>query len=271
MNDTPMHDHHDHHHHSSGTNWFLPLLVAAGIVLGFGGIVLLSRYAGPLPLSITQTTTNKQSTFDVQGESKILTVPDKAMINMGITVNESTVKAAQDKANGIINSVSDELGKLGVEKADIKTENYTLYPQYDYNAGQRIVGYNVNAMLSVSMKDFSKLNQAVDSATRVGANQISGISFTLSDEKRKEVEDQARQEAIDNAKEKAQKLASQAGMRLGRIINVSESPEGNKGLYPMAMDASMARTQGGGGGAPTNVEPGSTTFSYTVTLSYETN
>lgn len=271
MNDTPLHDHHDHHHHA-GTNWFLPFLVAGGIVLGFGGIVLLSRYAGPLPLSITQTTTNKQSTFDVQGESKITTIPDKAMINMGITVNESTVKSAQDKANGIINDVTTELGKLGVEKADIKTENYTLYPQYDYNSGsgQRIVGYNVNAMLSVSMKDFAKLNQAVDAATRVGANQISGISFTLSDEKRKEVENEARQQAIDDAKEKANKLAGLAGMRLGRIVNVSESPAMNKGLYPMA-EMAVARDAGGGGAAPTNVEPGSTTYSYTVTLSYETN
>lgn len=253
-----------------GMGVFLPFLLAAGMVLGFGGIVLLARYTGPLPLSITQTTTAKQSTFDVQGESKVITIPDKAVVSMGITVNENTVKAAQDKANGIINSVTEELAKLGVEKADIKTENYTLYPQYDYQGTPRIVGYNVNAMLTVSMTDFSKLNQAVEAATRVGANQISGISFTLSDEKREQVEKEARSQAIENAQEKAKQLSGLAGMRLGKIVNVSETPLGDKLMYPMMDAVAMGRGAGGGGGAPTNVEPGSTTYTYTVTLSYET-
>jgi uncharacterized protein YggE len=253
------------------SSFFIPLLTAVGLVLGFAGIVLISRVTGPLPLSISQTTTNKQSAFDVTGEAKIATIPDKAEVSLGITVNEPTVKQAQDKANTVINTITEELMKLGVEKKDIKTDSYTLYPQYDYQAGgQRITGYNVNAMVNVSLTDFARLNQAVDMATKAGANQISGISFTLSDEKRKEVENEARQKAVDDAKEKAQKLAAISGMRLGRIINVTEGQSNKIMPYP-AMDVAMARESGGGGGAPTNVEPGSTTFSYVVTLSYETN
>lgn len=253
------------------SGFFLPILVAVGIALGFAGTVLLSRVTGPFPLQISQTTTNKQSAFDVTGEAKISTIPDKAEVSLGITINEPTVKAAQDKANTVINAITDELTKLGVEKKDIKTDSYTLYPQYDYQAGgQRITGYNVSAMVNVSLSDFARLNQAVDLATKAGANQISGISFTLSDEKRKEVENEARQQAIDDAKDKAQKLASISGMRLGRIINVTEGQTPKMGIYPVAME-SMARDAGGGAGAPTNVEPGSTTFSYSVTLSYETN
>jgi uncharacterized protein len=242
---------------------------AAVVIVSTLGVILVTRVAGGPSLSINQISTNKMSTFDVAGESKISTIPDQAEVNMGITVNEGTVKAAQDKANSVINAINEQLGTLGVDKKDIKTENYSLYPIYDYQtgAGQNITGYTVNANLKVTMTDFAKLNQAIDLATGAGANQIGGISFTLSDEKKAETEEQARKEAIDNAKEKAEKLASLAGMRLGKIVNVAEAPSMPEYPYgPVMMDAKM----GAGGGAPTNVEPGSTTFTYTVTLSYET-
>lgn len=252
---------------SVNTPFFSLFTVALGITLGAAGMTLLSRFTGPLPFSITQTTTQKQSTFDVRGESKISTIPDKAVVNLGITVNEDAVKTAQDKANSIINAINAELGKLGIDKKGIKTENYTLYPNYNYDNGrQAITGYTVNATLTASITDFAKLNQAIDAATRVGANQIGGITFTLSDEKKKETETQARKEAIDDAKDRAQDLAKLAGMKLGKIVNVAEQPNFNIAPYEMALRSGM----GGGGGAPTNVEPGSTTFQYTVTLSYET-
>lgn len=215
-----------------------------------------------------QTTTQKQSTFDVTGESKITTIPDKAVVSLGITVNESTVKQAQDKANTIINNINAELGKLNIDKKDIKTDNYSLYPNYDYQQGQRITGYSINANLSVNLTDFSKLNQAIDAATGAGANQVGGIMFTLSDEKKKDVEHDARKQAIENAQEKAQSLSSLAGMRLGKIVNVSESP--NFQPRPYELMKATSDSIGGNAGVPTNVEPGSTTFTYVVTLSYET-
>jgi len=244
------------------------LLIAGAVT---GAVILVTRLAGGPSLSISQITTNKQSTFDVTGESKISTIPDQAEVQMGITVNETTVKAAQDRANTVINTINAKLGELGIEKKDIKTENYSLYPNQDYTpgGGQRITGYSVNANLVVTITDFAKMNQAVDLATQAGANQIGGISFTLSDEKRAETEKKAREEAIRDAREKATELAGLAGMRLGKIVNVMETPvnKGSYGLENMALDA---RAAGGGAGAPTNIEPGSTSFDYQVTLSYET-
>lgn len=240
------------------------------VAIGTALVMAIIRAMGGLSLSVNQISTNKQSTFDVTGESKISTIPDQAEINLGITVNETTVKAAQDKANKVINDINAQLAGLGVEKKDIKTENYSLYPNYDYqsSSGQRIIGYSVNASLVVTLKDFSKLNQAVDLATSVGANQIGGISFTLSDDKEAEIEREARQEAITNAKDKASELAKLAGMRLGKIVNVSETPNMSREAFAGPVMLDMAK--GAGGGVPTNVEPGSTSFSYSVTLSYET-
>lgn len=251
----------------------LALLVVATIGLSALAVIEITRFTGGPSLAINQTSTNKQSTFDVTGESKVNTIPDQANVTLGITVNEATVKAAQDKANTTINQIHTQLATLGIEKKDIKTDNYSLYPNYTYqpNEPQKITGYTVNTSVVITLHDFSQLNQAIDLATGAGANQIGGISFSLSDDKKADVERQARQEAIDNAKQKAQELAQLAGMKLGRIVNVSEMPNQSNVIYPMRSDLAMsAEAKGGSAAAPTNVEPGSTNFSFTVTLSYET-
>jgi uncharacterized protein YggE len=252
-----------------------PLITIVTVALMAGlstlAVIMVTRFVGGPSLSISQISTNKQSTFDVSGESKITTVPDQAEVRLGITVNESSVKTAQDKANSVINDINSQLGQLGIEKKDIKTENYSLYPNYDYSPGsvQRITSYSVNANLVVTLTDFAKLNQVIDSSTAAGANQIGGITFSLSDDKKAEVEENARKEAIDDAKDKANELAQLAGMKLGKIVNITETPAGT--MVPMYREARLAvDAQGAGGGAPTNVEPGSTSFSYTITLSYET-
>src|SRR3972149_10119626 len=65
---------------------------------GVGAAVVTSRMIGPLPFSVTQTTTQKQTTFDVTGKSELYTVPDEAEINVGANITQSTVALAQKEA-----------------------------------------------------------------------------------------------------------------------------------------------------------------------------
>lgn len=246
-----------------------------GILAAVVVILLSAKLLGPLPLSISQTTTSKQNTFDVTGDGEITTAPDRAQVSAGVQVNDASVAAVQDKGNKIITQITNDVTKLGVDKADIKTSNYSLYPNYDYRSGsQKITGYNLNVNLSITIKDFAKINDVIDTATRDGANQLGGVSFTLSDEKQRQVEDQVRTLAIQRAKEKADSLSRIAGVRLGKIVNIMEN--NNQAPRPIlynAKDTAIAAPVGLGGAAvaPTQISPGSTTFSMSVTLSYETN
>jgi len=245
-------------------------LVATATVLA---IVLITKYVAPIPLSISQTTTQKDSAFVASGKSSITTEPDQADITLGITSKETSLINAQTKANTIINNLTKQLTGLGIAAANIKTENYSISPNYDYTSPtQKITGYSVDISVDVTLKqtDFDKLNQVVDLATAAGANQVSGISFTLSDQKQKQILSQARQQAIDDAKQNATELARLSGVKLGKVINVSENPGSLPQPMPMykAMDA-MAPTSAGVG-TPTNIQPGSTLYNYSVTVSYET-
>jgi len=244
--------------------------VLASIVCTFVLAALFFRLIGPVPVSITQTTVQKDQAFQVTGEGTAPAVPDEAQISLGITVTKSTVKAAKDEANQIINQIGESLKKLGVGKEDIKTTNYSVNPQYVYQgtANPRVTGYTVNATLGVTFKDFDNLNSAIDQATALGANQVGGINFTLSDETRQKAEDQARQEAVRQAKQKADSLAKASGIKLGKLINVIESPGYTPG--PMPMYARAESLDSIGVGEPTQIEPGSQEVHLSVTLSYET-
>lgn len=247
----------------------LQALLVAGVTTA--AVILVTRQLGGPSLAINSTTTAKQSTFDVTGEAKLHPVPDQAEISMGITVNDSTVTGAQTKANTVISQLTTQLKNLGIQDKDIQTQNYSVNPNYDYSAGatQKIAGYNVNTTLRVTMTDFSKLNQAIDAATAAGANQVGGVSFTLSDAKQKETKDGARKEAIDQAKTNAATLAGLSGMKLGRIVNVSETQTNVGGPLPYAVNALSAQDSKAVG-VPTAVQPGTTDFNYQVTVSYET-
>jgi uncharacterized protein YggE len=241
------------------------ILTAAAVV---GGVILTSKVIGPLPLSISQTTTQKMGSFDVSGESELITVPDQAEVSVGITAREATVGAAQDRANSVINGITEAIKALGIKAEDIKTLDYSINPEYDYSSEFRpVIGYNVSTTLRIKTTDLAQVNQIVDTATANGANQVNGIQFSLSEAKNEELTSQARKEAIADAKENAEDLAQLSGMKLGKIINVYEQPPMD--YYPpmpygggvmMAKDAAET----------TNIQPGSTTFTYRVTLSYET-
>ncbi len=254
---------------TQGVATVLSALVLTAVIVGAG--VSLLRVLGPVPLSVSQTVTQKMSTFDVTGESEMVTVPDQAEVTAGIVVNETTVAAAQDKANEIINDINKAMDDMGIDKKDIQTQNYYVGPEYDYNNNgvDKIKGYSVSADLRIRVTDFEKLNEVIDTSTRLGANRINGISFSLTNEKEEEMLKQAREEAIEDAKDDADELAGLAGIKLGKVVNVYESRPMQPPYMPMYGRANVMMDMAAQKES-TQIEPGSATYTYTVTLSYET-
>lgn len=223
---------------------------------------LFLRFAPAIPIS--SVVTQKQNLFTVSGTGKVTVVPDTAVINLGITVSRPTVKSAQTEANSVINKVTTSLKNLSIPDKDIKTTNYFIYPQYDYQEDtNRITGYQVSVSLTVTVRDLEKINQVIDTATNLGVNTVSGVQFTVDEGRQKELLRQARDEAVKEAKDKAVGLSRSAGITLGRVVNIQESGPDFPGPIAFA-----ERAMGGGG--DTQVSPGSTDITSSVTLSYET-
>lgn len=233
------------------------------IVLFFGALFLYSKLVGPIPFSLISTVTNKTDVFTVAGEGKVVAKPDVAYISVGIEKTAATVEQAQAQINGVNKNIVDGLKKLGIDEKEIKTESYTINPNFDWAAGrQKITGYTAATNLSVKVKKIDQINAVVDTATAGGANQVGGIAFDVEDKEK--LQETARQDAVAQAKRKAEQAAKAAGFKLGRIINYSESAGGMvpQPLYNRA-EAKM------GAGAPTEMQTGSQEIKITVSLSYQ--
>lgn len=245
--------------------------IVAGVacsVLSIVAILLTARVLGPLPLTISQTTTNKQSTFDVTGMSEISVVPDNAEVTVGLEVVKPKVAEAQIQVNQVMSDLTTKLKAMGIDPKDIKTENYSVNPNYDYTAGsQKTNGYRVHSSLLINVKQFDKINSIIDTATAAGATEVGNVNFTLSTEKELDVKKQARKEAIDKAKHNAEELSGLAGMRLGKIVNVMEDIPYSPIMFDAKADLSRST---GELNQATNIEAGSSIYRYNITLSYET-
>lgn len=239
--------------------------ILISIPIFFLTLFVYTKVVGPIPFSVNQTTTNKTDLFTVTGTGKISTTPDIAKVTIGIQANGTTVKIAQDEMNRTINTVSDAIKKLGIDKKDIKTTNYNINPTYDYSNGkQKITGYNANTNLEITIRNLEQANTVIDVSTANGANTVSNVSFDVEDKTK--AQNDARKLAIEEAKKKATDASSVAGFRLGNIINYQESFNDGSIPRPYLMAAKGVEEDTN---VSTQIETGSQQIQVTVTLSYE--
>ena len=235
------------------------MTVVALLVAGVVGVYF--KVVGALPIAVTQT--QKMSTFDVSGEGRVVVVPDEAMLNLGVTDQGRNLKTVQQSINMKMEQVSKSLKGMGIDEKDIKTTAYNVYPDYQENGL-----YRAQAMVSVKVRELDKVSEALDLIGSLGLDSVSGPSFGLSEELMEKTTREAREIAIDKAKAKAEELSGLAGMKLGRIVNISE---GSQGGYPAPMyarDLAVSSTMEAKVATP--VEAGSSEVVVNVTLSYET-
>lgn len=133
------------------------------------------------------------------------------------------------------------------------------------NPQSRIVGYNGSANIQIKVRDTKKVSSVISAITKAGANQIGQVQFVVDD--MDAIKDKARALAIADAKKRAKNIAKEAGIRLGKVQNVTD----DMGYYPYAYDTMSAKA---GGVAQQSVDPelapGSQTVTAHVTIYYET-
>ena len=215
------------------------MLNFTGSILFFFILLFIFAKWGPA-INFNSTTQTTGQPFVVTGTGTATVAPDIAKINLGITESGTVLKTVQDSVNTKSQNLVAQIKKLGIADKDIKTISYYVYPQYDYTTPtQRITGYQVSTSYEITIRDFTKINDLLASATSFGANTIGGVNFDLSDDLKNKTLQDARDQAVTEAKTKAEGLAKAAGITLGKIINVSEET-------PSSIRPLMLPSAGGG-------------------------
>ena len=198
----------------------------------------------------------------VTGEASVQAVPDMATVSLGVTTVAATAAEAMAANTAALAQVIERLKAAGIEPRDLQTASLSLNPNwtgYDSsNQPQTITGYTASNQLSVRVRDVSKLGAVLDAAITDGANTLNGISFELAEPR--PVLDQARKAATEDARARAELLAAAAGVKLGRVLSITEGG-GYGGPMPMfKADAASA---------PVPVEAGEIGLTAAVTVTFE--
>lgn len=164
---------------------------------------------------------NAGAEVSAQGVSSITATPDRVSVYLSLQSRADTAEAAKNGLDTIHDKTLTELVKLGLERKEIQTANYNIYPDYDYTGGNpKIKGYVASEDIVIKLDKFDKVASIVDAAVDSGS-LVSSINFELSQEKQNEYKAQALKLAGEDARAKAEATAEGFGKHLGRLVSVN--------------------------------------------------
>lgn len=221
--------------------------------------LVLAFVIAMLPAAALAQTVDKVVT--VTGEASVSVAPDTAILRGGVTTQGKTAQEASDGNSRDMQAVIAALKAAGVEDRDIQTARLSIFPQQDpQKSGRaRLIGFQATNQVIVRIRDIAKVATTLDRMIAAGANEISGVDFSVTDTSK--ALDRIRKDAVADAKRKAEIYAEAAGLRLGRAVNIQE--EG----APSPYSARSPMLKAAAGSVP--ISPGEENLRINVTISYE--
>lgn len=203
--------------------------------------------------------------LDVVATGEVKRVPDIAHISAGVVTQARTATAAISQNAQQMNRVIAALKRAGIAERDIQTSSINLNPEYRYTENQppALTGYRAGNEVTVRFRNIAETGAILDALVAEGANQINGPMLTI--DKPEAALDEARQQALAIARARAEIYARAAGMRVARILSISETGA-MRPPYPMPM-AQRAMAQDAA--AESKIVPGEQTLAMTLSVSFE--
>lgn len=194
--------------------------------------------------ALAQPVPPKPPSFTLTGEGKAAAKPDLALITAGVVSEAKTAREALDANTAAMTRLIAAVKTAGVEDRDVATSGFSVQPRYVFSQrndgtqeAPRITGYEVRNSVSLRVRDLAKFGALLDAAVTEGSNQIDGIAFDIADKDR--LFDEARKAAFADARRRAEIYAEAAGVKLGRLIDLSEQSGGFPPPRPVAMRQEM--------------------------------
>ncbi len=180
-----------------------------------------------------------ERTLTVSAVGRVTAEPDVAVVTAGVVTEAETARAALAGNSQRMRRVVDALKQAGIPAREIATTALSVQPRYDRprrGEPSRLVGFVVRNSVRFRVRPIARLGPLLDEVVSLGANQVGGIQFEVSEAD--EIADRARLRAIGNAKRKARLYARAAGVSLGPVIRIEEAtpqPIARSGIARMAV------------------------------------
>jgi uncharacterized protein YggE len=196
-------------------NIFMGILAIAVVAVVFG----IGATSGIAPASA------KLHSIDVIGTAQLYVEPDIVEIYLTVISHSSTSAAdAQSENAQKMNSVISSLEDMGIDKNNITSVNYRVSPKYTYVGGEtKFDGYVAIHTIKVKYGNIDNAGKVVDVALNAGATRVDRVIFRLSKDKQMKLKENLLRLAGENARSKADAIAEGLGIKVVKVLDVSES------------------------------------------------
>ena len=210
----------------------------------------------------------REATIIVSGEGSANLAPDMAALTLSVVKQAKTAQEALAANNAALTQVLADLKGAGIAERDLQTNGFSIEPRYRQLPNgatavpPEIIGYEVNNGLAVRVRDLTKLGDVIDRSVKLGVNRGGQVNF--GNDNPDAAVSEARKAAVAEAVAKARTLTEAAGVKLGRVIEISEYFARPMPPVPQPMyRAAMAKEADS-----TPIATGENNYSVTVNLTY---
>jgi len=202
--------------------------------------------------------------LDIAATGEVTRVPDVAIISTGVVTRAASASQALSQNAARLDRVRAALKRAGVADRDIQTSSVSLNPDYVYADRQppKLTGYQASNQLTVRFRDIRNSGQILDALVAEGANQISGPTLTI--DRPDAALDEARTRALAVGRARAEVYARSLGMRVVRLLTVSEGARFDNPAPMVALARRMEADQ-----SSTAIVPGEQQLTVTLQMSFE--
>jgi uncharacterized protein YggE len=219
----------------------------------------------PLLLSAQDAAKDPTATIQVEGEAVVQAKPDRSQVELGVTTQSPDAKSAAAQNAQKLDRVLQQLRSQVGQNLEIKTIGYSLSPNYVYppQGGEpKITGYIASNVVQVQTDDLVQVGPVIDTAIKAGANNVQALRFLLKEEGA--VQSEALKEAAKKARNKADALAGALGVKIIRVLHVTEGGDDVVPIHTRTFAMEQAKMD-----VATPVEPGTLEIRGKITLTLE--
>jgi len=178
-----------------------------------------------------RTTSPIPNTIWVGADGKFESQPDTALVQFNISAQQEKLPDAMQKASQAAEQVRQLLRSNAIDPGQAQIGRFATQPVYDYNNPKhKLVGYRVEANISIKVKDFSKIGPIAEglATMEVTNTSISYMLENMDSAKIKAVED-----ALRRGRDEANAVAQSSGWTLGELFYASVDTYEPQPIRPM--------------------------------------
>jgi hypothetical protein len=239
--------------------------------LCLAGLLLVAGCSSGSPSAANpEDAASSDSAIRVAGSGSAEAEPNQGVVRVTVVATAADAATARQRLAANTSRMREALRAAGVDEGQITTRRYDIYqdrrrPREDGEEPR--VQYRAMHAFEITVSETDRVGPVIDTAVQNGATEVDDVQFTLTAERRRELERDARQAAMADAREKARSLAGESNLTVTGVKVIRTSASGAP--RPYQGGAAATETPAPTAAPDTDLESGPVTVVTSVEVVYE--